>query len=124
MRPDPCMYLFLNTGLGMSPGKLAAQAGHAAVEAYRVSDKDLLRKWYLGGHYKKLVMAARDEQHLYTIERYLKDRGFWCALIIDEGMTEIEAHQATALGVAVVDKSDDHVRLAFSSFSLLRGPTA
>jgi len=121
---DPAMYIFINDGLGMTKGKIAAQAAHAGVEAYRITppDSNILRLWYKGGHYKKLVMAARDSVHLLTIERYLNDRGFKTALIIDEGMTEIEAHQPTALGVEVLDKNDPHVEASFCAFALLREP--
>lgn len=114
------MYIFLNKGLGMSLGKAAAQAGHAAIEGYILSDKKLLKDWYSGGHYTKLVMQARDEGHLKTIQKYLEDRGFKTSLIIDEGMTEIDAHQATALGVEVVDKEDKHTEDTFSTFDLYR----
>lgn len=140
----PAMYLFINRGLGMSPGKIAAQAGHAAVEAALLSHPEprlaeqtnwrygnsvmtddetrlkLWDAWRTGLHYAKYVMEARDEQHLTAIERYLRDRGFRTALIIDEGHTEIEPITATALGVALVDKDDLHTAAAFSSFKLYR----
>ena len=119
---DATMYIFVNKGLGMTAGKLGAQAAHAAVEAYRVSSDSMIHKWYIGLHYKKLVMQANDDTHLMTIERYLNDRGFKTRLIIDEGMTEIPAHTATALGVEVVDKDSDHVRATFSEFKLYREP--
>jgi PTH2 family peptidyl-tRNA hydrolase len=114
------MYLFANKGLGMSPGKIAAQVAHAAVEAYRVSSEEMLAKWYEGGHYCKLVMQARDESHLLIIERYLNERGFRTKLIIDEGHTEIAPLSATALGVEVVDKDDPHTLATFSSFELFK----
>ena len=98
----PAMYTFINRGLGMSPGKLAAQAQHAAVEAYRISDEKLLASWYVGGHYAKLVMLAEDDVQLLTIKHYLEERGFKTKLIIDEGRTEIRPLSTTALGVEVV----------------------
>lgn len=116
----PVMYLFANKGLGMSSGKLASQCAHAAVEAYLISDEKLIEQWRLGKHYTKMVMEARDEQHLKTIQKYLTDRGFRTELIIDEGMTEIDAHQATALGVQIVDRGDPHVEATFSTFRLYR----
>lgn len=114
------MYIFVNKGLGMSPGKMAAQAAHAAVKASDGSTNELRDAWNSGGHYTKLVMQARDENHLSTIEKYLNDRGFNTFMIIDEGMTEIEPHQRTALGVAVVDKDDEHTSKTFSSFELYK----
>lgn len=115
----------------MSIGKAAAQASHAAVEAYRISQPkgnghdepqkiQLHNAWYIGGHYTKLVMAARDAQHLYSIERYLNSRGFGTALIIDEGRTEIAPHTPTALGVQIVDKDNEHTAATFGDFKTLR----
>lgn len=116
----PVMYIFLNKGLGMSAGKLASQAAHAAVEAYLLSDKELIKDWRLGLHYTKLVMQARDAEHIGTIQEYLKERGFVSTAIIDEGLTEIEPHVVTALGVEIVDKSDPNVAATFSTFELFR----
>jgi peptidyl-tRNA hydrolase len=132
----PGMYIFINKGLGMSPGKIAAQAGHAAVEATLLSHPALVedghfhgndkiealwRAWREGLHYVKYVMEARDAEHLLLIERYLNDRRFTATqLIIDEGRTEIAPNSATALGVALVDKDDPHTSETFSSFKLYK----
>lgn len=118
----PVMYIFINKGLGMSPGKMAAQAAHAAVEAYRLSHPDILASWYQGGHYTKLVMEARDAEHLRAIKDYIDARGFDTALIIDEGRTEIAPHSVTALGVEVVDKDDEHTAQTFGDFKTYREP--
>lgn len=104
----------------MSPGKLGAQVAHAAVEAYLISNSKLVEAWRSGKHYTKLVMLAEDEYHLDTIERYLNDRGFDTALIIDEGRTEIRAHSKTALGVEIVDKEVQHVLDTFSTFQVYK----
>jgi peptidyl-tRNA hydrolase len=127
---DPCMYVFLNRGAGMTPGKLAAQASHAAVEAYRDAklpafgnkELELQKEWLKAGHYKKLTLLAEDEVHLLTIERYLQERGIRTYLIIDEGLTEVRAHTATALGVPLVDKDDPEIQAIFSTFKLYREP--
>lgn len=117
------MYLFVNDGLDMSAGKIAAQVAHAAVEAYLATpDNNTKRVWHRGGHYAKYVMHARDSEHLRDIERYLNDRGFDTVLIIDEGHTEIDPIQPTALGVVIVDRDDAHVQATFSSFDLYRKP--
>lgn len=116
----PVMYIFANKGLEMSPGKLAAQVAHAAVEAFRISAGDLIKEWYVGGHYTKIILEARDEQHLQNIERYLAERGFATSLIIDEGRTEIKPHSMTALGVAIVDKDDEHTAATFADFKTFK----
>lgn len=116
------MYIFINKGLGMSTGKTAAQAGHAAVEAFSISQSHLIGEWRLGLHYAKYIMECRDREHLLDTERYLKERGFKTALIIDEGHTEIDPIVPTALGVEIVDKDDPHTAATFSSFKLYRDP--
>lgn len=118
------MYLFVNKGLGMSTGKTAAQVAHAAVLAANCAntDPDLVSEWYKGGHYTKLVMEARDEEHLRNIRDYLGDRGFETYSIIDEGRTEISPHTFTALGVEIVDRDDEHTAATFSSFKTYRDP--
>lgn len=131
----PALYIVLNKGLGMSTGKSAAQASHAAVEAFRIScthgevhshlldtSAPLVKKWYEGGHYAKYVMEARDTEHLLTIERYLEARGFRSVLIIDEGHTEVPPLIPTALGVALVDKDDPHTKATFESLKLYKDP--
>jgi len=102
----------------MSTGKAAAQAQHAAVEAFRLSNKALVDEWYSGGHYTKIVFEAENEQALYTIKTYIEERGFSTKLIIDEGLTEISPHQVTALGIELVDRNIQHVKDTFGSFRL------
>lgn len=104
----------------MTPGKIAAQAQHAAVEAFRISDPAILDAWYLGGHYCKLVMLAEDDVHLITIQKYIEERGFQTKLIIDEGRTEIRPLSTTALGVEVVDRDDPHTAATFGTFKLYK----
>src|SRR4051794_24157299 len=106
--PNYVMYIFLNKGLNMSLGKAAAQAAHAAVEAYAGSPSDAVEDWRSGGHYAKVVFQAKNENAMIKAQRYIEDRGFKTFAIIDEGRTEIEPHSFTALGVEIVDKADRH----------------
>ena len=118
------MYIFVNNGLGMSPGKLAAQASHAAVNAYQLS-LDLgpvLNHWRDRG-YTKLVMEARDTEHMQLIEKTLRDKGYAVAPIIDEGRTETAPQSYTALGVQIVDREDEQVQFDFSDFRTLKPKT-
>jgi PTH2 family peptidyl-tRNA hydrolase len=119
---NPAMYIFVNSALGMSAGKMSAQAAHAAVEAYRRSEATHLREWYKGGHYKKLVMDGGDSTQMLSIYHYLQERHFNCALIVDEGRTEETYFVPTAIGVEVVDKDDEHTAATFSSFKTYKEP--
>lgn len=128
----PVMYIIANEGAGMSAGKLAAQVAHAAVEGYRLSvesdprnpgqfqESNLIRHWYKGGHYTKIVLGAKDAQDLQVKREYLSSRGFQASLIVDEGRTEIEPFTPTAIGVEIVDKDNPHVQATFSSFDLYK----
>jgi len=116
--PLPVMYLFVNADLGMSPGKLAAQVAHAACLAQRGSKPEMVDAWYKYNFYMKLVMKARNAEHIKTIERYLKERDINSFIVIDEGYTEIPKHTITALGVEVIDKNE--LGPIFQEFELLR----
>ncbi len=118
-KTEAVMYIFINRELNMSAGKLGAQSAHAAVEAYRGSDPVLIEQWYNSGH-TKLILQARDSKVLQTIEQSLNGHGFKTFPIIDEGRTEINPNQFTALGVEIVDKANEYVRDIFSTFQLYR----
>jgi PTH2 family peptidyl-tRNA hydrolase len=110
------MYIFANRGLKMSPGKLAAQVAHAAVEAFKISDPRMVTKWYQGGHHTKIILGCEDEIQMANIEKYLTERDFKTVQIIDEGRTEVRPFSRTALGVAIVDKDNAHTAESFSEF--------
>ncbi len=125
---NPVQYIIVKRNHGMSEGKLGAQIGHAAVEGVRISakspwgnpwDSTIVNRWYQGGHYAKIVLEC---ENLAVTERYIRDRGFKTALIIDEGRTEVEPLTETAIGVEVLDKDMPHVRETFSQFKLLSTP--
>lgn len=118
----PVMYLIANKGLGMSPGKLAAQVAHAAVKAYEMSPEDFIEQWNDSGH-TKIVLEARDTEHLLCVREYLTDKGFDGYLVIDEGRTEIAPHTPTVLGMSLVDKVDEQVQFAFSDLRTYKEET-
>lgn len=122
---NPVQYILVERDNGMSPGKLAAQVAHAAVEGVRVSakepwgnpwDSSIVNRWYLGGHYAKIVLQCDD---LEIAERYIRERGIKVQPVIDEGRTEFGGVLTfTALGSEIVDKDNPHVRETFSVFRL------
>lgn len=104
----------------MTSGKAAAQAAHAAVEAYRLTDPDsnLHKDWYVANHYTKIVLQADD---LILAQEYLEARGIKTTLIIDEGRTEFDGVlTATALGCALVNKDNPHIQDTFGAFNLYK----
>lgn len=119
-RVNPVMYLISDPKIEMSKGKFAAQAAHAAVEAYKVSPDDRLKHIWdeCGQQYAKVVLQTDD---LRTACDYIEARGFNVAMIIDEGRTEFDKDLTpTFLGVQVVDKNNPHVQATFGAFTLYR----
>jgi peptidyl-tRNA hydrolase len=119
------MYLILRSpeSLPMTAGKAAAQAAHAAVEAYRLTDpnSNLHKDWYVANHYTKIVLQTDD---LFVAQQYLGERGIQTALIIDEGRTEFEGNLTpTALGCALVNKDNPHIQDTFAAFKLYKEQT-
>jgi peptidyl-tRNA hydrolase len=128
----PVRYIFINRGLGMTPGKIAAQAAHAEMLAlhdlfntvpnkqpeglWMTTQESLYDEWYDSGHYTKLTMLAEDSEHLRNIKDYIEARGYRTYLVIDEGRTEISPHSPTALAVELVDKDEERVQQHFGDF--------
>lgn len=129
---NPVMYILVERDNPMSAGKLGAQIGHAAVEAYRLSCKQderepgnfqessIANRWRRGGHYTKIVLMTDD---LNTAFEYIGARGFNVVKIIDEGRTEVSPLTRTALGVEIVDKDSAHVQDTFGLFKLYNPPS-
>ena len=118
---NPVIYIFLNKSLGMSVGKAAAQAAHAAVFAAAESDTSEQQLWRVNPHKTIIVLEARNEEHLRSISTYLQQRGFYSNMIVDEGVNEIDPHTITALSTCIIDKNNDHTKQTFSTFSLYKG---
>jgi peptidyl-tRNA hydrolase len=136
----PARYIFINRGLEMSPGKIAAQAAHSetlamhdlhetehikheldpVIEEWREAQAQLYVRWFGDGHYAKYVMKADDTAMMYTIERYLRERDFTTYLVIDEGHTEGTYMVPTAMSVELVDKDDPRVSSIFSTFRMYK----
>ena len=112
---NPVMYILANKSLDMSAGKLAAQVAHAAVRSAMASGALDTDKWLKNGE-TKIVLEARDAEHLLLTREYLQARGFKTFLVIDEGRTEVPPLSATALGVELVDKAEENVKFTFETF--------
>ncbi len=98
------MYIVVRSDLHMSPGKMAAQVGHAVqlairhAEALRADFTDYLTPWEAGS-YAKIVLACSGEWELYTVA----NSPFWRA-VVDEGRTEIAARTVTCAALVPMPK--------------------
>lgn len=94
--------------LQLSPGKLAAQVAHAAVEcslkAQRAHPR-LFEAWKAEGQ-KKVVVRVPDLSALEALERAARASRLPRALITDAGHTELPAGTVTCLGVGPAESRD------------------
>ena len=93
--------IVMRTDLKMSRGKIATQAGHAAVSAAEEARKkhsDWYKAWIAEGQCK-IVVRAESEQELLELEEKAKKSKLPTALIIDRGLTELPPDTITCLGI-------------------------
>lgn len=93
--------LVFRMDLQMSKGKIAAQAGHAAVSAAQdafVHHKKWWEAWLYEGQ-KKVAVKVVSEKELGELEEAADELGLPHALIIDRGLTEIPEGTVTCLGI-------------------------
>lgn len=102
--------IVFRSDLKMSKGKIAAQAGHAAVsaaEAARKHFKEWWKTWLKEGQCK-IAVKVESEKELLELEMQAKELALPCVLIIDRGLTEVPPETITCLGIgpAPVEKVD------------------
>lgn len=90
--------ILIRKDLGMSKGKIAAQAAHAAVEATLKSDKNMVSAWRQIGM-KKVTLKIESKEELYKYLQDAKDANLTTALITDAGKTEIAPGTPTCLAI-------------------------
>lgn len=116
-------YIVANKALGMSAGKLAAQVAHASVKGFQMTlafdEGIIVGEWDKTGH-TKIVLEARDTEHLVAFRDFAKSRGYESWLVIDEGRTEVAPHSPTALGFPILDKADRDVAHTFADLRTYR----
>lgn len=102
--------LVFRADLKLSKGKIAAQAGHAAISAAQdafVHHKRWWEEWLFEGQ-RKIAVKVENEKALSELEKTAEELGLPHALIVDRGLTEIPEGTVTCLGIgpAPEDKID------------------
>lgn len=72
----------------MRPGKMAAQAGHAFLDAFelcRMSDPIKAIEYQGDSHGTKIVLEAKNLTQLLRAKEMAEQEGLPCALIVDSG---------------------------------------
>jgi peptidyl-tRNA hydrolase, PTH2 family len=97
--------IVMRIDLGMSKGKIAAQASHASLSAFLKAwreDKDLCEEWL--PHQKKIVLKVESMQALVQLFELVK-KEIPAALIKDAGHTQVEPGSITALGIGPAEEA-------------------
>ncbi|MCS7096069.1 MAG: peptidyl-tRNA hydrolase Pth2 [Candidatus Bathyarchaeota archaeon] len=102
--------IVFRSDLKLSRGKIAAQAGHAAVSAAeetRKHNRDWWESWIKEGQCK-IVVKVKSEKELLELRKQANEMDLPNALIVDSGLTEIPPGTITCLGIgpAPVEKID------------------
>ena len=95
------MCIVLRTDLGMSTGKLIAQACHAAVGASEMAKKENHRAWMRwrdeGG--KKVALEAESLEEIEELVKRADELDIVNVVIQDAGLTEVPPGTVTAMGL-------------------------
>jgi PTH2 family peptidyl-tRNA hydrolase len=106
--------IVIRVDLGMSTGKLAAQACHASVAAAFAAPNDDVSRW-LGEGQTKVVLQVPSLEVLRELQQRCHALNLAHELISDAGRTELAQGTVTALGIGPADcKIIDRVTGALS----------
>ena len=98
---DYKMVIVIRTDLGMSVGKMVAQACHAAVSASEESKKTRTKHWRrwqdTGG--RKVALEAESLEELEALARRAEELDITNVSIQDAGHTEVPPGTVTCLGL-------------------------
>jgi len=94
--------IVLRTDLGMSTGKLVAQACHASVEAAYSASTDAIAKWRDEGQ-RKIVLKVSSVSELTELKDRCETTSLVHALVADAGRTELAPGTITALAIGPTD---------------------
>lgn len=95
----------LRSDLGMSTGKMIAQACHASLKAYEKSEKRSVKLWKDQGM-KKVVLKVSSEEELIKVFQDAKDAGLPAGNIKDAGRTELRPGTATCVGIGPAESDE------------------
>jgi len=95
--------IIIRKDIKMGSGKIAAQASHASLEAYKKADAKAKKEWESGGS-KKVVVGAGSFKELFALYEQAHTAKLPCAMISDAGKTQLEKGTITALGIGPAEE--------------------
>ncbi len=123
---NPVMYVFVNKGLNMNAGKVAAQVAHAQEELFTdILDnadnelRDFQYKCMRQNPRTVIILEAKDTDELYKINSYLESCDIYTGIYTDEGSADGEYMlEPTAIACQYLDKCDPRTETIFKMFKL------
>lgn len=106
--------IILRKDLNMSTGKCVAQGAHASMLAYnqachmdddRVKHFEAICEWGRTGD-TKIILACNSLTAITKLMNMALNKGLPCAIVVDEGRTEVEPGSVTALGIGPADAEE------------------
>ncbi len=93
--------IVFRSDLKLGRGKIAAQAGHAAVSAAEEAHKRHRTWWeaWLFEGQRKIAVKVKGEKELLDLETQAKELDLPNALIVDRGLTQVPEGTVTCLGI-------------------------
>ena len=93
--------IVVRTDIKMSKGKIAAQAGHAAVSAAEYARKNRPEWWnpWINEGQCKIAVKVSSEKEILELEKKARMASLPIALIVDRGLTELPPETITCLGI-------------------------
>ncbi|MEM5793161.1 MAG: aminoacyl-tRNA hydrolase [Candidatus Aenigmatarchaeota archaeon] len=90
--------IVIRNDLGMSLGKICAQACHASIGSFEKTPEDIKNRWKLGGQ-KKVILQVNSRKEIIELHKKAKSLKVPCFLVKDAGLTELKPGTITALGI-------------------------
>ena len=103
VKMDLKQVIVVDESLDMSRGKLAAQASHASLNAFRKADDDLRTEWNSKG--AKKIIVEKEEKSFQDLILEAERLNIPHYKVKDAGHTELEPGTATALGLGPAESS-------------------
>jgi PTH2 family peptidyl-tRNA hydrolase len=95
------LVIVIRTDIRMSPGKIAVQVAHAAVNcafSCRKNNDKWFKAWYREGQ-KKVVVKASSLEELHELKSVAEGLNLETSLVSDAGRTEVDPGTVTCLGI-------------------------
>ncbi len=95
--------IVIRADLKLGKGKIATQAAHASLAAYKNAGKTAAELWEKEGS-KKVVLKVKGLKELLSILKEAKRQGLFPVLIQDAGLTQLSRPTITCLGIGPAEE--------------------